>query len=98
MAHELVAEHVDDRGAARLEGALELWHQLIRRLDVLSVASHLGKDAIVTDALEDIERFGAALQRRHQIEARSPRAVVPQQADDRKLVARGRLHIPTADS
>src|SRR5690348_11750652 len=98
MADGLVADDIDHRRLTRLERALERRNDLVGFCNVLAVTSHLVEDFVVTDVLEHVEWVGAILEQRHRFEARSPRAVVPEDADERQLVARRRLHVPSADT
>src|ERR1700688_1347994 len=94
MTDGLVADHVDQRGLARFESAIERRDYLVGVRDVLAMASHLRENLVVANILEHVEWVGAVLQQRHRLEARAPRAVVPQQEKNRQLVAPRRLPLP----
>ena len=98
MADALVADHVDERSLARAERALERAANVTRALDVLAVTTELREHPIVADVLEHVEGIGPALEQRHLLEARPPRAVVPENRLDRQAVAHRGLDVEAADA
>src|SRR5215469_229024 len=97
MTDTLVADNVDQRGLPGLECSFKRWNYLVWIFDLFAVTSHLGEDLVVPNVLHHVERIRAIFKERHRLETRTPRAVVPQKANDRQLVSRGGFEIEAAD-
>jgi len=97
MADALVADHVDQRSLAGAQCTLERAADVTRLLDVLAVTTDELEHPVVADVVDHVERIGAALEQRHLLEARAPRAVVPEDRLDRQVVAHRGLDIEAAD-
>ena len=98
MTNALIAEHVNQRGLAGFECALQSRHDFIWLLHMLGVDPHGFKDLVVADVLNHIERIGAALEHGHRLKRWTPRTIVPQQGNNRDVVFGCGFHIHTADT
>ena len=91
-----VANDVDHRGLPDGECASERGTEMLRPLDMLAMAVHRLEHSVVALAGQHVEGIGPAFQERHFIETWTPRAVVPDDHDDRKAVAASRFDVKPA--
>ena len=98
MPHTLIPEHINERCFARVEGTLEGGDYLVWLFDVFRVDAHRFEHFIVSNVFDHIEWVGSALQQWHRFERRTPRAVVPEQRNDRDFVFGRGFHVHAADT
>src|SRR5207237_1280972 len=97
VADARVADDVDDRRLAGRHRALERRSDLVGPGDVLAVTADRLEHAVVAELGQHVEGVDPSLEHRHLIEARSPRAVVPEERHQGQAVLERGLELHAAD-